>query len=106
MSLRSRERGRYWAALALPVVVMFVFGSVSWWDKNFKGPDDGRCSPFVIPPLIGLLAGLACGWVVRVVFPNDSEPKDLHLMFSILATFALAISFCLWWGDWAVSFAW
>ena len=106
MSWPSRDRVITCLAVLLPAVVMLVVGSVSWWLENFKGPDPDLWSPYVVPTLVGLLAGLGTGVIVWIGHIDDAEPEQLHLFLSILATIALAISFCLWWGDWAVRFAW
>lgn len=102
MKWATRDRLVSRVAVLLPAVVLFALGRLYLAFANFKEPDPDRWAPYLIPGFVGLMAGLSSGLLVRVAFPYEADREELHLFFSILATFALVISFCLWWGDWAI----
>ena len=102
----SRNRVITYVAVLLPAVVMFAVGSVSWMFVDFKGPHPDLWSPYVVPTLCGLLAGLGTGVIVWIGHIDDAEPERLHLLLSTVSTAVLAMCVCFWWKDWVVWFPW
>jgi hypothetical protein len=104
MSQPEPRQKIYWPAVALPAVTLLLVGLVYWDLANYFPPETTFISPFIIPALVGVLAGLLSFAIARVNFPGSTVNRGGQLLVSFLLTLLLAGTYCIW-GNWVVQFA-
>ena len=105
MNRATQKRITTWIAVLLPAVVLALVGSAHWWLEHLKGPPPHQVTPYVVPALVGLVAGVCSRWIIRGAFPREREREQLHLTVSILITGVLVATYCSWWGQWVFRLA-
>jgi hypothetical protein len=89
-------------AAALTTSPLFV---VTWFGDHMS--KDGPIGPpaYILPAAIGLSAAIVASAAAVAVGRPSADRFGLHAGFGCLASLALIVSFCAWWGDWCFRFA-